>query len=863
MSLVKPWWKKAATYSSIPDDEEKKSDTGVTEEGYLDKSFPPSSSLEPYFTKTQCLVAIALAGILSGAIGIAVGSFWTFSKTPPACGTTTTLNEAPIFSSPESSKHWIFAELSSAEVRAVAAKAKTLLPGEIFTSLSGPYSASASYITGTSAVELIPPPKDEALAFLEGETDAPPARYAKVTLARGITQDVMEYKIGPIKGCDAGDCGDDISVGNEITPLTEPGEISWAKRPVDLGESWLNNIVMETLKPLSGVLFERFGPVFDYGSDCKSCPDFDISQGSAFPFGFNDIDSNSTNRVTKMMFFWYRDKEHGGYDDSLWLHPLPFSFHIDQKNGGDEGSWTAYDIKLCMQGPYETPDDLLSAIEMDPSKFGCALADVTNDGRRGSFDTPGAPFGALGRKTQEGSMPARMVSSPGSAQRWRSSTGGASNAAGRMVEWQGWSFYTTVRPATGLAVLDVRFKGKRIAHEMALSEAMAAYSGSVDDGDQVFYLDAAYSMSQMGGPLVPGVDCPFDAEYIEDIATFHVVPNAQGDGLESDPSKAIGGATACIFEEDMAETLWRHTTMNKKESDGVRNSNLVVRHVTTVGNYDYITEFKFGQDGSVKIGFNFAGYCETRWYDALTTPEEGPRAHGSLSEIVRKNLAAPLHSHFGVFKLDLDVLGTDNTFEVIEAKSGVLSDVEGSSKYATKYLDTTYVSTEEEGVSTRIVDPMHPKLWRIVNRKAKAPGDGDVDSKSRPPGYAIVPGATVINTLPDDHPFVLSAAFSKYNLVVTKRHESEQRCTSVYDLFGPSEPTLSIRDLTDGENIEDTDLVAWVSLGKEHIPRTEDLPLISSSFGVEATLMPWNIFDGHAAMDIPTEETPSECSTSV
>merc|ERR1712157_588159 len=149
------------------------------------------------------------------------------------------------------------------------------------------------------------------------------------------------------------------------------------------------------------------------------------------------------------------------------------------------------------------------------------------------------------------------------------------------------------------------------------------------------------------------------------------------------------------------------------------------------------------------------------------------------------------------------------TFEVIEAKSGTISDVKGSSKYAT------------------------------------------------------MPGSTVINTLPDDHPFVVSAAFSKYNLVVTKRHESEQRCTSIYDLYGPSEPTVSIKDFIDGENIEDTDLVAWVSLGKEHIPRTEDLPLISSTFGVEATLMPWNIFNGHAGMDIPLEKTPSECSTTM
>jgi hypothetical protein len=44
--------------------------------------------------------------------------------------------------------------------------------------------------------------------------------------------------------------------------------------------------------------------------------------------------------------------------------------------------------------------------------------------------------------------------------------------------------------------MDVRFKGNRIAHELALSEAVAYYSGS--GGDQVMYLDSAYSMTQLG-----------------------------------------------------------------------------------------------------------------------------------------------------------------------------------------------------------------------------------------------------------------------------------------------------------------------------------------------------------------------------
>lgn len=560
-----------------------------------------------------------------------------------------------------------------------------------------------------------------------------------------------------------------------------------------------------------------------------------------------------------MMFFWYREN---GYPDAFWLHPLPFTFHIDQKNGGDPLLWKAYDLKLCTEGPFANPDELLNALSKDPSKFDCQEeVDIKGDdlGYRGNWDVPGSPDGSQGRPKPSKSMPARMVASPGENNSWESSDGGASQAAGRLIQWQEWSFYITVRPSTGLAVLDVNFKGKQIGHEMALSEAMAAYSGSVTDGDQVFYLDAAYSMSQLGGPLIKGVDCPHDAEYIKDIATMHVIPNKFGK-LDSNVDDAIGAATVCVFEDDRADTLWRHTTLNTKQSDGVHHSSLVVRHVTTVGNYDYITDFRFGLDGSIKIGFNFAGFCEIRWYDAVMTPEEGPRPHGSLSEVVKSNIVAPLHSHFGVFKLDLDVLGSSNTFEVIEAKVGYLSDVEGSDKHATKYLDTSHILKEEFGQSTKIVNPMKPSLWRIVNRDAAMSGVTNKNAQSRAPGYAIVPGATIINTLPDDHPFVLSAAFSKYNLVVTKHHDYEPRCTSVYDLYGPSEPSVSIDDFIDDESIEDTDIVAWVSLGKEHITRTEDLPLISSTFGVEVTLLPWNIFDGHAGMDIPTETTPSGCT---
>lgn len=43
-------------------------------------------------------------------------------------------------------------------------------------------------------MELIPPPKAEALAHLDGDGPAPP-RYAQVTVIRGSHSDCMDYKV--------------------------------------------------------------------------------------------------------------------------------------------------------------------------------------------------------------------------------------------------------------------------------------------------------------------------------------------------------------------------------------------------------------------------------------------------------------------------------------------------------------------------------------------------------------------------------------------------------------------------------------------------------------------------------------------
>lgn len=112
----------------------------------------------------------------------------------------------------------------------------------------------------------------------------------------------------------------------------------------------------------------------------------------------------------------------------------------------------------------------------------------------------------------------------------------------------------------------------------------------------------------------------------------------------------------------------------------------------------------------------------------------------------------------------------------------------------------------------------------------------------------------MINTLGglEGHP-LSKFAFAKYTVAVTRRHDAEQRSSSMYDAYDPMHPHVSIDNyIADAESVDGEDLVAWVTLPHEHIPRTEDIPLITN-YKVHFTLLPWDYHSGNMAMDIPPE----------
>merc|ERR1712232_837642 len=278
------------------------------------------------------------------------------------------------------------------------------------------------------------------------------------------------------------------------------------------------------------------------------------------------------------------------------------------------------------------------------------------------------------------------------------------------------------------------------------------------------------------------------------------------------------------------------------ETRGLVRKTVVVRSIATVGIYDYITDIKLREDGEIEVHTRFAGYIESRYFDHSVNPEEA-----NFSTVIRPDLAGPVHSHSVSWKADIDVAGVRaNSLHVPRVRTMDIQAAEGyPAPLVSKYLEQRDVAQEGIGNSTFVANPQEPGQWMIVDRAAKSPA-------GNPRGYAITLATWATTTvLPDSHPFVTAMPFTKYHLAVTKYHDSEYRVNSPYVQYdglepvgGPHPQDLD-RFLADGEALLDEDLVAWIGVGREHIVRQEDLPLVSN-FGVGFSLQPWNFFEGNA-----------------
>eukprot|EP00931_Biecheleriopsis_adriatica_P088283 TRINITY_DN62642_c0_g1_i1.p1 TRINITY_DN62642_c0_g1~~TRINITY_DN62642_c0_g1_i1.p1 ORF type:complete len:762 (-),score=88.25 TRINITY_DN62642_c0_g1_i1:169-2454(-) len=668
----------------------------------------------------------------------------------------------------------VLGELSAQEIQAAASWFLSRRGG----SPSRNASEQCLWLAGPSAVELAYPPKSEALAYIEGVGPRPPRQARLVSVGPG---GVAEYILGPLVD---GRVSED-AVLKEVKSVRVP----YTKRPTEPSADLdlMAGLINSTCVVLKHLLLEAFGPIFPMFDG------FSGDKGVTTTFFRNHALVPPKNRIDIIKFLWTPPPPQ--QNDANWVHPLPIDITVNTTAVNPE-HWNVISVKFCGQ-TRSSADELRAAYNKGEIRL-CKVRLDTGRWDAPQRETPPSPSGRHFRERHGG------------------------------VSWGPWSFTITQRPSTGPALLDVRFRGERVLYELSLQDAQAAYGGGRHD--QFFYSDGSWSLSMLSASLEPGVDCPNGAHYLSVSNWYHL---EKGGAAKASPTEAFEFRPICIFEWDEDHTIWRHMQNTGPPSvHGLVRKTVVVRSITTVSNYDYITDMKFREDGEIEVHTRFAGYIESRYFDPKSNPQET-----NFSTILRPGLAGPVHSHLVSFKADLDIAGVRaNALRATQISTMHIGD-----GWESKYIQKHDVEREGIGQSTFVADPRKPGNWAIIDRAT--PGN--------PRGYAITLG-TWSNTqvLPDNHPFTRAMPWTKYHLAVTRHHDSEYRVNSPYVQYDGLQSDGSGQNLdlflSDGEHLLDEDLVAWIGVGKEHIVRQEDLPLVSN-FGVGFSLQPWNFFSTNMA----------------
>lgn len=186
---------------------------------------------------------------------------------------------------------------------------------------------------------------------------------------------------------------------------------------------------------------------------------------------------------------------------------------------------------------------------------------------------------------------------------------------------------------------NIKYKGERIIYEVGLQEALAHYASSSDpfQGSNA-YLDTEYGFGTTTWQLVSGFDCPAYATYLN--TSFYL-----GERSHTHPS------SICLFEFDTGYPIQRHTAPTYVSV--TKNIAFIVRSAATVGNYDYLFDYEFYFDGSIRISVRASGYIQSSFWTSDMGTQDGFHIHD--------NLAGSMHEHVLNYKLDLDVAGTANS----------------------------------------------------------------------------------------------------------------------------------------------------------------------------------------------------------
>jgi len=399
---------------------------------------------------------------------------------------------------------------------------------------------------------------------------------------------------------------------------------------------------------------------------------------------------------------------------------------------------------------------------------------------------------------------------------------------GQTVNWQKWNFHFRIDRRVGLVVSNVRYldagKPRSILYEGSLSEMFVPYM----DPDMAWYgrtfFDAGEFADGFSSSLDPGGDCPDNAVYFDQVyANYKGIPQMRP-------------RAACLFEQSSG-IAWRHEG-NVVESRRARD--LVLRTIGTFGNYDYVFDWTFRQDGTIRVRLGATGLDEVKGVKSRTSADDPAVPEDTYGRFIAENTVGVDHDHYFSFRLDLDVDGTANTFVRDRLSVKRLPD---SSPRKSLWVAEPEVAKTEQQAKLRM-NMEQPEIWRVINPGAKGP-------LGYPVGYELMPGDSAISLLlPEDYP-QQRAGFTDYQVWVTPYQENERYAAGDYPMQSKGGDGLPNWTKAN-RGIENTDIVLWYTMGFHHVPHSEDWPVMSTIWH-EFELRPVNFFAQNPALDLPKQ----------
>ncbi|MGY4926803.1 copper amine oxidase [Streptomyces sp. 900105755] len=217
-----------------------------------------------------------------------------------------------------------------------------------------------------------------------------------------------------------------------------------------------------------------------------------------------------------------------------------------------------------------------------------------------------------------------------------------------------------------------------------------------------------------------------------------------------------------------------------------QGKDLLIYTVNKVGWYEYMTEWRFQDDGTINMNVGATGSLSPGDYDA-GDGRGWPIGKGA-------HAYATSHAHNVFWKLDFDLDGSSKS-RIEQYDSKVSAPVHGQ-EAPTNKTTRTDVTRELAG------DAENMRWWRVVSTAGK-----NKDGHAR--SYEIVRGAS------SKYP---GHAFTSHDVYFTQYDKCEQFASN--NPGCPSGHPKTVDKFVNGQTL--TDPVVWVNVGFHHIARDED-----------------------------------------